>query len=183
MVGRLRLSLYGTRDAAQNWKKHYSGKLLGLGFRQGKASTCNFVNESKELCVTCHGDVFFITGPMRSILWLQSEMAKIYEIKSQILGPEGEKGCKQEIKHLNRIIRWGSAGIEYESDQRHADMVVQQLGLEGGKSLSTPGTPDITFAEHEDKENWEMTRCIGDLLRELIICHRIEATFNSRTRP
>ena len=26
------------------------------------------------------------------------------------------------------------------------------MGLDGGKSLSTPGTQDITFGEHEDKE-------------------------------
>ena len=30
MVGRLRVSVYGTRDAAQTWMKHYSGKLRYL---------------------------------------------------------------------------------------------------------------------------------------------------------
>ena len=73
MVGRLRLSLYGTRDAAQNWMKHYSGKLRNMGFTQGKASTCNFANLDKELYLTCHGDDFFITGPRNGIDWFSGD--------------------------------------------------------------------------------------------------------------
>ena len=42
MVGLLKLSLYGTRDAAQNWIRHYTGVLVKLGFQQGLASPCNF---------------------------------------------------------------------------------------------------------------------------------------------
>ena len=32
MVGKLNLSLYGTRDAAQNWAKEYSEYLMQVGF-------------------------------------------------------------------------------------------------------------------------------------------------------
>lgn len=42
MVGRLRLSMYGTRDAAQNWAREYTTTLLGLGFVQRVASPCHF---------------------------------------------------------------------------------------------------------------------------------------------
>ena len=32
MCGRLNKSMYGTRDAAQNWEYEYSGFLEGIGF-------------------------------------------------------------------------------------------------------------------------------------------------------
>ena len=38
MVGELRLSLYGTRDAAMNLAKHHTQHLNRIGFRRGRAS-------------------------------------------------------------------------------------------------------------------------------------------------
>ena len=37
-VGRLNVSLYGTRDAAQHWENTHSEYLKSLGFQQGLAS-------------------------------------------------------------------------------------------------------------------------------------------------
>ena len=54
-VAQLRLSLYGTRDAAQNWARRYSKHLMSLGFTQGRASPCNFHHASPEVYITCHG--------------------------------------------------------------------------------------------------------------------------------
>ena len=35
MVGKLNLSLYGTRDAVQIWAKEYSEYLMQVGFKMG----------------------------------------------------------------------------------------------------------------------------------------------------
>ena len=67
LVGELELSLYGTRDAAQNWAKEYTTYLESIGFKAGAASPCNFVNESMEVFVTVHGDDFTADGPQRSL--------------------------------------------------------------------------------------------------------------------
>ena len=40
LVGKLKLSLYGTRDAAANWQKCVSEHLVGLGFQQGRSNPC-----------------------------------------------------------------------------------------------------------------------------------------------
>ena len=48
-VGILDFSLYGTRDAAQNWAKEVEKFLVGIGFRQGKASPCNYYHPIKDL--------------------------------------------------------------------------------------------------------------------------------------
>ncbi len=36
MVGELRLSMYGTRDVAQNWQETVSDHMKSIGFIQGK---------------------------------------------------------------------------------------------------------------------------------------------------
>jgi hypothetical protein len=132
-VAKLRLSLYGTRDAAQNWAREYGSHLCSIGFEKGKASPCNFYHKERGIRLTCHGDDFFVAASLKSIEWLIREMKKKYELKSQILGPE--KVCHQEVRILNRVVRWTQQGIEYEPDQRHAEMVVKDLGLEGAKPL------------------------------------------------
>ena len=127
MVGRLNLSLYGTRDAAQNWTREYTEFLEGIGFKVGLASPCNFWHKEKELHLTVHGDDFTITGPEESLRWLRSRMEQKFEISTHMLGPD--KGMEDEVRVLNRTLRWTEAGITYEPDQRHAELIVEELGL------------------------------------------------------
>ena len=61
-------------------------------------------------------------------------------MKIHILGP-GAKHA-QEVRILNRIVRWTKSGIDYEPDQRHAEMVIRDLGLEQAKAVSSPGTKE-----------------------------------------
>ena len=55
-----------------------------------------------------------------------------------VLGPGPDH--KREIRVLNRVLRWTFEGIEYEPDQRHAELVVKDLELEGAKPVSSPWT-------------------------------------------
>ena len=74
-------------------------------------------------------------------------MEAIYEIKTEFLGPKGED-CQTEIRVFNRTIRWTDAGLEYEPDQRHAELIIEQMGMANCKPVSTP-----TCAEAEYNEN------------------------------
>jgi hypothetical protein len=136
-VGRLNLSLYGTRDAAQNWAETYTEHLLGLGFAQGKASKCSFRHEARDIDLTVHGDDFVIVGDAKGIRWLQEEMKAKYEIKCSILGPD--PGMDKQVKILNRTLRWTPRGIEYEADQKHAKIIIKACGVENGKVSRVPG--------------------------------------------
>ena len=142
-VGKLNLSLYGTRDAAQNWAKEYTAFLLSLGFHAGRSSPCNFVHEACEVHVAVHGDDFTAAGPMTGLNWFNKEMANKYEVKSEFLGPDG--GQSKEIRVLNRVLRWTESGVEYEPDQRHAEIIMKSMGVQDAKPLSTPGA-------NEDKD-------------------------------
>ena len=60
-----------------------------------------------------------------------------YEIQTQKLG--GSKGQKAEGRVLNQILRHTAEGWEIEADPRHAELVIEQLGLEGDSAVATPG--------------------------------------------
>ena len=69
--------------------------------------------------------------------WLQGMLAAMFEIKSQIIGHDAE--FKQEGKILHRVVRATPQGFEMEADQRHAELIIEALGLEDHKGVATAG--------------------------------------------
>ena len=53
---------------------------------------------------------------------------------------------------MNRIIRITDKGWEYEPDQRHAEMIVEQLGLKEAKSVETPTEEAKKWEAEEDEK-------------------------------
>ena len=54
----------------------------------------------------------------------------------------------REGRILNRLVRVSKDGWHIEADPRHAELIIQELGLTGTKGLSTPGVDD---PENEDE--------------------------------
>ena len=52
--GLLRKSLYGTRDAAQNWECEFGGFLEEIGLRRGQASMCLYSEEARGISASVH---------------------------------------------------------------------------------------------------------------------------------
>ncbi len=84
-----------------------------------------------------HGDDFTMLGSRKQLDWLRGRIESKFEIKSEVLGP-GPQHSKQ-IRVLNRVISWTEEGLVYEPDQRHAEIVIRELGLEGGQAVNSPG--------------------------------------------
>jgi len=141
-VGVLNLSLYGTRDAAMNWADTYSRHLKEIGFMVGRGSPCNFYHPTRGIAMTVHGDDFTSTGTEADLRWLDAQLKSKYELKTKYLGPTPHKGHLQELRILNRVISWTDRGITYEADPRHAELLVQELQLDGAKGVTTPGSKD-----------------------------------------
>ena len=78
-----------------------------------------------------------------------------FDIKTEILGPKSEKDCVDQIKVLNRIVTWEAEGITWEPDPRHAELVIEQLGLTGGKPLKLPGAKEPTRRDKQSIEELE----------------------------
>ena len=55
---------------------------------------------------------------------------------------------------LNRIVRWGADGIEYEADPRQAEKLIAECGLTGANTAATPGVR-ISFDEATKNEELE----------------------------
>ena len=51
-----------------------------------------------------------------------------WDVKVAMLGPDAHHD--QEVKILNRSVRWTASGLEYEADQRHVRVVLEQLELQ-----------------------------------------------------
>ena len=130
--------MYGTRDAASRWDDCYSEVLRNLGFTKGVASGCCFHHPGRDVKCVVYGDDFTLLGPEGELKWFGKELAKHFEIKDRgILGPE--PGDLREVRTLNRVVRWDNQGVQYEADQRHAELVVRHLELESATSVSSPG--------------------------------------------
>ena len=123
--GKLNLSMYGTRDAAQNWEECYQNAFKEMGFKPGLASVCHLHNRERDLKEVVHGDDFTVTGSKQELTQLAGELGKRFEIKLKIMGPERDQVQEQII--LNRIVRWTNEGLQYEADPRHAELVVRQM--------------------------------------------------------
>ena len=97
--------MYGTRAAADGWQQEYSSFLRGIGFTQGAACPCLFMNSKRQLAVSVHGDDFTTAGPKCEIDWFERVLEEKYELKKGgRLGP-GVDDTK-ELTVLNRVIRW-----------------------------------------------------------------------------
>ena len=122
MFAKLRMSMYGTKAAAQNWQKKVEETMASLGFSIGKASPVLFYHPQRGLKCLVHGDDFVVSGEPVDLVWMRNELESKLEINTTILG-DGP-GMAKEVKILNRKLCWhDGAGISYEADKKHAEAI------------------------------------------------------------
>jgi len=138
--GRLKMSMYGTRDAALNWSLEYGDTLRAGGYVQGRANPCLFHNAKLGVSVMVHGDDFIAVGPDQHLKETIKTLEDKYKLKTEKLGHG--KGEMAEIRILNKVVRMTNEGIELEADPRHAELVIKELGLQGAKPSPVPGSKD-----------------------------------------
>ena len=147
--GKLLMSMYGTRDAAQNWSMEYSATLVKDGYVQGKANPCLFWHPKRDISVMVHGDDFVAVGTESDLRSTRATLENKYKIKVETLGKG--PGCKDEVRILNKIVRYTNEGVELEADPRHAELVIKELGLEGAKLSKVPGTKETKKKTKDDE--------------------------------
>ena len=140
---RLVRCLYGTRDAPKRWQAFLDEQLIALGFAKGRASPCCFFHVRLGVRCIVHGDDFVLSGTAGALDEVKARMHERFLLKElgRLGGGEGEL---KELRVLNRIIQWTPAGLRYEADPRHAEIVVR--GVAGAeRALSAPGTSSKEF--------------------------------------
>merc|ERR1712242_112846 len=91
------------------------------------------------LCLV-HGDDFLLAGADSDLDWAFASLRRDIILKDGGRLGGGPKGAK-EIRCLNRVLRWTSAGYEVEADPRHAEILGAMLGGDR-RVVSTPGVKE-----------------------------------------
>ncbi len=152
--GELVLSMYGTRDAAQNWARCYSKHLEEIGFTKGKTTPGIFLHKHRNIMTLVHGDDYLSTGEREDLIWMNNKLNERFDIKTIMIG--GGAGDAKEAKVLNRVIRFAPDAIEYEADQRHSELIIQETGMEAAKPVGVTGQTQTD--EKEEGQHMETIR-------------------------
>ena len=162
----LRRHMYGTRRAADGWQSEYSSTLLEMGFQQGTSSACVFRHPERQIMVSVHGDDYTCSGAKPNLDWMENQLKSRYELTvGARLGP-GKADDKEGLV-LNRVVRWTSAGLEYEADPRQAEKLVVECKLEGANRVTTPGVKPLAHQLEAEQplSQGEHTRFRGQAAR------------------
>ena len=153
MCGLLQYSLYGTRDAAQNWEKELALTLSDLKIVEGKCVPVRVdrLQQRRGHRGNCARRRHHNRWRTISDGFLIKNESRKYEIKKQVIGedPDLEKSGTK----MNRVIERNHDGITIEADQRHVREILKHLELVRGSHSATP-----CAVERED-ESKEENRC------------------------
>ena len=150
MCARLNFSLYGTRDAAQNWQLHVRNVMKGLGFSVGRSNPCIFYNRALGLRTFIHGDDFVTAGSAEGLKWLKLELLKVFEMTVTAIG--GDDGDSKSARMLDSLVEWVEGkGITYDADPRHAQLLIREILGEknNDKPVVTPGVRETVDKEED----------------------------------
>jgi hypothetical protein len=171
---RLVRCLYGTRDAPKRWEAFLAEQLVALGFAKGIASPCCFYHAQLHVRCIVHGDDFVLSGSATALDTVKAGMHARFLLKElgRLGGGQGEL---KELRVLNRVIRWTPAGLKYEADPRHAEILVRGVaGVE--RSLSAPGTHSKDFESGGEAE-------LPDAVARLFRSFAARANYLAMDRP
>ena len=82
---------------------------------------------------------------------MRAELENVYGFKTQV--PRPDKEDLQQVRVLNTTLTWTKNGTNYEADPRHAEIVIEELGLKDADGVVPPRTTEerTTNADHETK--------------------------------
>ena len=124
--------------------------MLKAGFIVSRYSASTFYHRERNLKTMVHGDDFVTSGKRDDVKWLKRVLEKRFEVSTTIIGTREDE--IREARILNRVIRVSESGWFYEADQRHAELIVKALNLEGAKGVATPGEDEKPWKEDEDAD-------------------------------
>ena len=110
-----------------------------------------FHHPELNVAILVHGDDFVAVGSDHGLAETRATLENKYKLKGEVLG-EGQ-GCVEELRILNKVVRYTPAGVELEADPRHAELVVRELGLLDAKASRTPGVKDVKRRNVNDEDD------------------------------
>ena len=98
------------------------------------------------------GDYFVCVGKPEDLKWLKAKLSARLEVRTTTVGTNAHDGEVREARILNRVTRVTPQGWEYEADQRHVDLIIQETGASSKGTLSHPGGDNKMWGEEGDSK-------------------------------
>ena len=102
-----------------------------------------FHHPGRNILTVVHGDDYASTVDEEHLEWLKAELERKFEIKTTMIGLGVTDASEGKI--LNRSIRVTKDGWEIEADPRHAELLIEQHGLEGANPRKITAPPRHLF--------------------------------------
>ena len=90
-----------------------------------------------------------VAGPRQDFAKVWATLKKRWETRDQMIGPKPDD--QNELRILNRTLRWCEDGLVFAANLRHGREVVDELGLSKSKPVSSPGSGDSVTRCQDDE--------------------------------
>ena len=141
LVCRLRKSLYGWKQAPQQWYKQFEPSMFDHGFHKTEADDCVFVkNYSKSdfLIFLLYVDDMLIVGSnTKRIFSLKNALSKSFAMKD--LGPT------KQILGMNISCDRKNKKLQLSQD-KYIEKVLEKFNMDKAKSVSSPLASHMPYA-------------------------------------
>ncbi len=129
----LRKALYGLRGAPKFWQEHLVQFLEKNGFTRLECDSAVFKNE--RLLVVAHVDDLAIGGAREDRDWLVSKLREEFELKHC----ENLENPGDTTMYLGKSVVKTERGFTIRTNAKYVQNILEDLSLEKGKSVTTPG--------------------------------------------
>ena len=156
--GRLLKSMYGTQDASSIWQRDYTALLQEHTYEKGRSNSAVFFSNESQGRVIVHGDDFLILGTQETIDAFEKMLATKYEYKKLFNIGTDQGDCNSGI-FLNRVLELrrepkGTWNLTLEPDARHAQIIIEQLGLHNDRTgVEMPNEKRSSEQQHRDAQS------------------------------
>ena len=90
VVAKLRLSMYGTREAAAAWQANIREVVTKLGFETSLTNPCIYKHHARYIETMVHGDDFVSVADEDNLNWFKHKLAQEFDIKISMIGWGGQ---------------------------------------------------------------------------------------------
>ena len=123
--------------------------MISWGFSRGRYNPCLYFHQTTGLKTIVHGDDFVSVGNRAAMAKFRKQLERRFEIKTKVIGTGDDEDGVGKV--LNRVISVTDDGWEYEPDQRHAEIIIDELGLKEARSATTLGEDEKKWEEEENE--------------------------------
>ncbi|PLW28181.1 hypothetical protein PCANC_26987 [Puccinia coronata f. sp. avenae] len=133
-VWRLNKSLYGTKQAPCQWRKHLVGTLTKLGFDSSPLDESLFYNNDCSQFIHMHVDDGFVVGQSRAeVLKTLDRIKKSYTIKIQ----------ERPAQHLGYTLDWKEDGSVHVHQTDFAEKTLYEFNMNDANPVRAPAPMNL----------------------------------------